>query len=384
MCDAPSRTRDYRGSGRPITGNLRRVSPPDGPAVFIRSPAALAGCGERFLRDGGAAHKRNSEVVPTIFARRPSHPQIRVNPPQRSAVVHTSSTGSCGQLGGSGLARWAAQLAHGCTSYPAWTAPNARRGPHRPLRASHRARTGTAPPRPGPSVRRSPRSPRPPPPARRAGRAAPGVRPGCTRGPGSPPDTGASRCLGLPQDRRARQPEHRQRPAPRSTAVACPRRRPPGCRGAVGLQVGDPGAGLLGDHGQQLDLFPDPLGQHGRAGVQVTAPEVLPVAIGHLGADHHPPGGGSGAHRAHGGLVPGVETAGQVGTRDHLEQAVVVGHPLAEVGVEVDPGPVRPAGSRNAWIQSARAQGSHSGVTEKCLRSQVWVQLHEGSGRHYW
>src|ERR1700712_554630 len=46
----------------------------------------------------GLRHKSNSEVVRTIFGRRPPHPQILLDAPQQREVVHTSSTGSCGEL----------------------------------------------------------------------------------------------------------------------------------------------------------------------------------------------------------------------------------------------------------------------------------------------
>ena len=140
------------------------------------------------------------------------------------------------------------------------------------------------------------------------------------------------------------------------------------------LEVGHVGPALPGDRGEEVDLVPDPARQHLGRRVHVFPSEVLTIEVGHLGADHHATLRRVGAHRTHGGLVPGVETAGEVRAGDHPEEPRIVGHALAEVRVEVN---------LVIFLHGSSLPG-HRAITEKCLRSQVRVQLRGGSSRQYW
>ena len=97
MISAPNRRLPRRPAAHHLA-TCPRVSPPAGPAVLIRFPAALAGCGERFLRDHGPVPQGQNPTSPNSFSPGPCCPQNAPCPPQTDALVHTVSTGSCGQL----------------------------------------------------------------------------------------------------------------------------------------------------------------------------------------------------------------------------------------------------------------------------------------------
>ena len=100
---------------------------------------------------------------------------------------------------------------------------------------------------------------------------------------------------------------------------------------------------------QQSDLLADPVGEEVSGDVHRTAAEPLPVEVGDLRADDDTSGRGTLADRAHHlrlyrqhpgcGIrgVAGMEAARDVRAGHDLEQAGVVGHTFAQIGVQVDP-----------------------------------------------
>jgi hypothetical protein len=81
-------------------------------------------------------------------------------------------------------------------------------------------------------------------------------------------------------------------------------------------------------------------GQLGRCDVHLPPAESGQVAVAHLGAHCDAALGGARADPTHDRRVAGVESTGDVGAGDDVEQRVVVGErpgsePLAEIGVEI-------------------------------------------------
>ena len=115
------------------------------------------------------------------------------------------------------------------------------------------------------------------------------------------------------------------------------------------LDVPHPAPGRPGERLQGADLVEDVGGEVGRRDVDLPPPEPDQVGIGHLGADGHPPLGGRPHRPVDRRRVAGVEPAGHVRARHHLEQRGVVPQspapvPLTEVRVQVH-GRLPPGGS---------------------------------------
>ena len=110
----------------------------------------------------------------------------------------------------------------------------------------------------------------------------------------------------------------------------------------VRLDVAHPGTGHPGEPIECADLVDDLVGQGRWRDVDGPPAEPGQVPIAHLRTDHDSALGRRRAHPTEDVRVPGVESAGHVGTCDDLEQSLVVAQspdaePFAEVAVQIDP-----------------------------------------------
>ena len=111
----------------------------------------------------------------------------------------------------------------------------------------------------------------------------------------------------------------------------------------VRLDVGDAGAGDLGEGIERAELVEHDIAQLVGVDVDEAPTEARQVGVADLGADRHAPVGRRLAHPSQRRRVAGVGATGDVGAGDDVEHRLVVAETphaerLTEIAVEVDRG----------------------------------------------
>ena len=111
----------------------------------------------------------------------------------------------------------------------------------------------------------------------------------------------------------------------------------------MGLDVGDRGALGAGQRVEGADLVEHLVGELGGIHVDEAAAEARDVAVAHVRAHGDPACGGRLDGAGDVVRIAGVEAAGDVGARHHLDDRGVVAHGIAadgfaQVGVHIDGG----------------------------------------------
>ena len=135
--------------------------------------------------------------------------------------------------------------------------------------------------------------------------------------------------LGVPEQRRPRQPQQRKRRVVRDHGGDHGRClvlvvHGPVVERPVRLDIAHPRTGDPGEPIQRPDLVDHVIGQARRIDVDAAAAEAGQVPVAHLGTDRHIAADGCLADSAQDVRVAGVEAAGDIGAGDDVQQGVVV------------------------------------------------------------